>query len=443
MASAAPAVGESEHLRLEQLGSPAAAGVRAHERIDPYFSDFWPVGSKASWLNIHQLRRAEAGGWAKRPWWLAEHEERARARLTGPRLPETLQVLGALRSWQNVSAEQLAAITGIDRIGTGRAALMTDLFNLGLVEIGVHTDAAARTSLSARSNIYRLTRDTSVERLVWPVTTYAERLKITGGLDTRASGAGGHDRHGVLATELGLRAAETHTLSAVLGENVGRVQDILGTGWNRTFTADEVWVRTDGMLIALELTATPTTVERKIARWAHLLASRPMQALPLTVLFVTAENPNIDASASRNVRKKTFHAVRTGVRDTPGHPGNRTAERIGVVDWRDWFPAPGQATVWFPALSAWFATGAPAQPWESRSLLDPFEFEVGDTSEDVLAQLSALYANPVWLRPAPGATIDPVTPALAAEFGYPVQMLAAAPARGAVGGGGLPERLRW
>lgn len=444
MAGAPPALYEGATGLLADARSSATAGLAAGERIDPFWSDFWPVGSKASWVNVHQMRRQVAAGFARVPYWLNGDAAAALQRLHGHRLQETLAIVGALTVWQNMSAEQLAAVTGVHRVATGRSALMTDLFHLGFVEVGVHTDALRRTDRSARSNLYRLTRTGAIERTLYPLTSYAERLKVTAGVEEGAIGAGMHDRHGVVATELGLRIAETGSVAAMLGEHLGRVQDLISGGWHPSFDADAVAIRGDGLRIAIELTASTSNVPAKLARWARLLAAKPLRESGLIVLFVTAENPNIDSSVSRNVRKRTFDAVRLAVRNTPGFPGNRTAERIGVIDWRDWYPSPGRVSPWAAALNVWFPSGPPDDLWEMRSLADPFDVEFSPRFDATAAidNLGRCFGNPQWLRSG-HRTVDPVAAHMAGLYGYAPTDLAPRVSNNGIPAGVIPPRQRW
>ncbi|KAB1661573.1 hypothetical protein F8O07_06625 [Pseudoclavibacter sp. CFCC 13796] len=443
MAACAPELYDGPTESLGDTRSMAPEGLTAGDRIDPYWSDFWPVGSKASWVNVHQMHRQMAGGFARPPWWLNGDEAGALDRLHGRRLQETLAIVGALTVWQNMSAEQLAAVTGIARLASGRSALMTDLFHLGLVDVGVHTDALRRTDRSARSNLYRLARGSAVEQVLYPLTSYAERLRVTAGVEEAAIGAGMHDRHGVVTTEVGLRIAETCGVGAVLGEHLGRIQDLISGGWHPSFDADAVVVREDGLRVAIELTASTSNVPAKLARWCRLLAQKPLRDSGLVVLFVTAENPNRDTFVSRNVRKRTFDAIRLAVRNTPGFPGNRTSERIGVIDWRDWFPSPGRVSSWMAPLNAWFPTGPPDSPWKMRSIADPFdvEFEPRFDARRALVNLSPVYGNPVWLRGTSGS--DPVAANLAQTFGYDICDLAPRRALNGIPSGVVPRRMRW
>lgn len=429
---------------LSRLRSRAPEGLRVGGRIDPYWADFWPVGQKASWVGVRRMERQVAGGWARLPWWLAGRPGRMEGRLSGSGLGVTLRVVGALNMWQELSAEQLAAFTGVGHIAGGRSGLMADLFQLGLVEVGVHADALRRTDISARSNVYRLTRDGTVERTLDSITTGAERLAVTGGVTERALGGGMHDRHAVVTAELALRVAESSSSVAVVaGETVCRIGDLLGRPWHPRFTGDAVVVREDGLRVVVETTASTSGLDAKLARWTAALAQNPLRDSGLVVVFVTAENPNVDATVRASVRRRTYDAVRRAVRDTPGFPGNRTADRVGVVDWRDWFPAPGVASSWFESLNVWFPSGPPGSPWVMRSLADPFDVEFSPRFDAMVAVdcLSSVHANPVWLhRPS---RLDPVIPRLAAEFGYRVEDLVRVRARGGVPAARLPARMVW
>src|SRR5699024_1600683 len=116
-------------------------------------------------------------------------------------------------------------------------------------------------------------------------------------------------------------------------------------------------VRRDGLVIAIETTASVgESFRRKVTKWAQTLQRHPSYELPLVVLFVDAATPSQAASAAADntTGPEIRAAIREAVRDYPGTALNRTAERLGMVSWPTWFPAPHEATKDFLDLTASF-----------------------------------------------------------------------------------------
>jgi hypothetical protein len=96
----------------------------------------------------------------------------------------------------------------------------------------------------------------------------------------------------------------------------------------------------------------------------------------------------------------------------PGLNHDMSANRIGVVDWRDWFPAVGEAHQGFPTLDAWFYDPTSLDDegkgeWVRRSVFDLFDYAYdpapGRDPLEVRTGASSLRATPSWLR---GETVD-------------------------------------
>lgn len=107
--------------------------------------------------------------------------------------------------------------------------------------------------------VYRPGSPEVFEELIAPHLTWPERLSVTGG--PKWSNTGLHDRHNVLATELGLRAAEHLRLGAVLGEKYATVDLLAASGQGKEI-AETYYRRADGVLIRPTACASPSRSPR-------------------------------------------------------------------------------------------------------------------------------------------------------------------------------------
>jgi hypothetical protein len=237
-------------------------------------------------------------------------------------------LLGILHGWRTCTDEQAAAILGSRAVANPKGHVATAAFSSVLVEYGTtKLTALAKTEPFGKDTLLRPARpdvfaDLS-DRLTW-----GEWLAVTGG-QPWASG-GQYDRHNILATELGLRLAEYADIGTVLGERFSTVDLLTGSGVGREVvgdqrTADLSVIREDGMVIAVEITATISpNFDRKVERWADLLATSPIEATGLTVLFVVAQ-PSDVADAPR-YRARTYQAVARAVRNC-----RSSAQLVGLL----------------------------------------------------------------------------------------------------------------
>ncbi|QNE48714.1 hypothetical protein F1C58_16785 (plasmid) [Glaciihabitans sp. INWT7] len=383
--------------------------VRLGKRIDPYYADIWPVGAKASWVDAASARSQVAAGIGRLPAYLVADEETAAMKVTDvSRLPAHLNVLSVLDSWRSATGEQLAAFTGLPHLATGKSKTMTDLFTTELVDVGIFSNVLFTTRNTARGALYRLNAGGGFEKHVAPILTYAEWLSTTAGLKNTIGG-GHHDRHNVITMELALRIAELCDVGTVVGEKLSSADlhgysglglPASGAAYNRA--ADMTVIRNDGARIAIEVTASGgRALEMKVKHWAQLIASRRMDESGLTVVFVLIDPDRKDNAGGNRIRNNLFKLVRKTVGEMPGVSFDRVASRMGVADWREWFPEPGVVSPSFFELDCERPTGPPEALWERASFLSeddvPFAPD-GDWATAVLDNMSMLRSVPHWLK---------------------------------------------
>lgn len=378
--------------------------LRAADRLDPYWEGLWSSGSTASWVNVNTARMQEAAGLARMPRHLQMDAEQAWQKWTSPRgWRERLEVLGLLGSWRTLSAQQLAAFAGNPALA--RHSVATDAALIaGLLDQGVFTSGLVRTRLHSTAKLLRPASGDVFDEKVAPLLTYPEQVLVTGGRPW--SGGGQFDRHNLLTAELALRVAEFCDVGTVLGESLATVDDVAGAGIGKRpiegrRAADALFIRGDGMRIAVELTASVTPYfTQKVENWAQLLTENSMASSGLTVLFIGAPKP--DRDEERRFAKQMRTAVARAVRKYPGIPGRRAADRLGVAMWTDFFPAVGKVGSDFLTLRCWRPEGPKGAPWVQAGMLDffdtPFEPLDGPAMEAVISNSASIASAPVWLR---------------------------------------------
>lgn len=382
--------------------------VNAAHRLDPYWFGLWAGGSQMAWASralvgrlsdagVDRLRRADS----------RVTPEQAMAAMCAPALrARRCAAVGAVGLWRTVTAEQVAAIVGSPVLANSPSDLRT-AWSAGLVEEGTFAvSAVGDLRRRHRGAVFRPVDSAAFTEFAGSLS-YPEWLSVTGG--RRWRGGSQHDRHDLLAAELGLRVAEFAEVGSVFGEKLssfdllsahnGAPDGVVGSG--RGGAADVTCVRTDGLRIAVELTASISPdFTRKVGRWARLLMDTEFDDTGLVVVFVEAANPDRVAHGdSWNVLRT---AVAAAAYEFPGAVRRRVPERMAVARWRDWFPAPLAATRGFRVLAAESPTGPAGDRWRPVSLLDPVElpFDPADpvAATAVLRNTAGVAGVPHWLR---------------------------------------------
>lgn len=399
----------TEVLNLADLTSRGVhPKVRSAARLDPYWDGLWRSGALASWVSADSVRNQQRAGLANLPGHLDIEADKALENFASPRVwRRKLEVLGQVNSWRTMTTQQLAALAGAPSLA-GRSTLLNNAFAAGLIDHGwfvgaLGAPAATRTRLVRPSAI-----DTYTKRLL-PMLTYPERVAVTGGRRMRVGGQ--YDRHNLLTTELALRVAEFCDVAAVMGETYASFDELLGTGLGREEitgnpAADAIFIRPDGMTVAIEMTASITgRFKDKVRRWAAALSQASMSLSGLTVLFIGAPPPDRYPPAERNhFASQMTKMIREVVDEYPGVPGTRPADRIGMAMWHDYFPDRGKVSTDFLSLTARIPSGPKGEPWQRKGMLD--EFDIPFTPMDpgrieaVLTGAATVISSPVWLRRA-------------------------------------------
>lgn len=396
--------------------------LRADQRRDVFWSGDWiDRGNPVSWTTRAELER-EAAYFGTDPVWPDGHAHDRDAAEDAVAVqacrPERLGLLGACDQWRTATVEQLAAIVGTSVRHASSKRVVTPLLSAGLLDYGTSIAEMGRSMRSGRARHLPILRPSTAgafERVVRATCTYAEWVSITGGLPFSADRQ--FDRHNLLATELGLRAAEyCDGVGAVLGEKLSGA-DLLfeGIPWSH-MGGDLTIVRRDGLRIVVELTATASSTFRdKARRWARLLDRSSLASSGVVVLFVEASKPG--RGGTSEVLTQVVKQVQIAARAYSGVAGRAVADRMFVAKWSGLFPGPHAAAEEFFTLRAQCPAGALGAKWSARDLLDEGSVRLdADDPEALRAVLTSsrvLAGSPFWLRDAADAGLWNTTLGLA------------------------------
>lgn len=434
--------------------------LAAHNRIDPYWDPLWAPGSTSLWATGDMARaRKEQGLGRKRVRHVMPHEQAMSVLTSNRGRAERHTAWAVLQSWRTTSAEQLAAFTGSHYFLNPSYSQIDASFALGLLDIGTFASYVAPSAGASRYSLYRPGNTDSFNRFIEPTLTNPEWLSVTAGKPWSAGGQ--YDRHNLLATELGLRAAEYLRIGTVLGEQLSSVDLLAGAGLGKKLPkadnrrADGTIVRQDGMRIVFELTATASaSFENKVRRWAELIAARPLETSGLMVVFIAAPHPDRPRNTSTDPRHAIYKKVAQVLRGFPGRGQDSPAARIGVAHWETWFPGRHLLSEAFLNLDADFAVNDATGPerWATRGMLTDYEFTPWHTFDAtaILENSKLLAATPHWMRkgdhtPMIGSPMDRAGVKVPHPAPAKPQLSKGRPLGAAVGNGGdakLPRRLR-
>ena len=378
------------------------------ERVDPFWGMVWPNSDGGPVLAWRSLESEQA---------LADAGIRVTSRPSGRRHTRTqdeaisllnkrrsrLITLGAINLWRTVTGEQLAAITGQSGLASPTSDVTGLLFDGGLIQRS-RAQYAGR-ALDTMPEVFRPAPQAGKMDLRQHL-----RFKDWMGVTLGTPPLQGHqyDRHNLLATELSLRAAEICPIRSVLGESAA--------GWPRLFdskmrpnphrSADAVWIREDGLKIALELTnaVTPATVT-KIEQLAELLARDTSRSV--VFLFVVAAQPRDERTS--DVAKRLRQAIKKSSHSSRSRILGEVEKRLTIARWESWFPAKGLVSRDFIPLRAQRYVAA-EDDWVDTDLLDPYSSPFDGAGsyalEETSRNLNDVYGVPHWMRTGPGFDFD-------------------------------------
>lgn len=389
--------------------------VTTPNRLDPFWDGLWGRSSSLSWLTSATMRAHRDAGLLRLPKTMLRDQETAQRLVLAPEgWVGRLRMLGSVDFWRTLSSEQAAVVTGDLTVLDFQRRVPLPLFQAGLLDVGAFSGVVRNTKLPApRTAVYRPSNTTVFDRRLAPHLTFPEWVSVTGGQPW--SSASQFDRHNLLAAELGLRLFEYGDVGTVLGEKLSSIELLAGSGLGRRLpfpdrrSADLTIVRGDGLRIAVELTATTTgRFREKVERWARLLADRPLADSGLVVVFVIADPIERHGAAGKNNRNAAATVINQMCRQHPGWAGNRVAERIGIADWQEWFPARHVLSQHFLDLRCLTPSGPPDRLWQQQRWLardttgaHVKPFDPSPSASDftaVIGNVQSLAGIPYWAR---------------------------------------------
>lgn len=390
--------------------------TRSEHRFDVFWDDVWTGGSRAWWTSPAREARDSELRFGRTPSkWLIDRDEALEYLLWDRNRVALHTLIGLLHTWRTLSIQQVAALSGLKRLGAPALRLIQSAFAAGIVEVGAFPSPVAVQQRMMERGVLRLAQPTRViQREVMPLMTWPEWVATTACFDFQAGGQ--YDRHNLLAADLCVRAAEFTSAAGVLGERFTSMTDLAGAlgdglGWAPApRRGDAMVLRADGVKVVIEVCAARSRViGAKARRWAELLERLPWERSGLMVLFVSALPPHgTGGTYSVGDRAALFEAVARATSEVPGPPSDRTANRIGVASWTDWFPASHMVDESFRSLRAWFPTGDTVESrWRALDVLDPESvvFDPGseanrDAALALLSNMAYVNSGAHWLRPS-------------------------------------------
>ncbi|GAA3634786.1 hypothetical protein [Microlunatus ginsengisoli] len=391
--------------------------VTCPNRFDPYWDALWGRSSSLSWMTADTVDAQQRAGLVSMSRRMSRPGSEARRLALKPEgWQRRLRLLGAAGFWRTLSAEQAAAVTGDLTVLDFERQVPFTLYRAGLIDVGAFNGVLRQSKYpQPRTVVYRPSNTTVFDKHLAPHLTWPEWVSVTGGRPWSA--ASQFDRHNLLAAELGLRLQEyADDVGAVVGENLSTIDLLAGSGLGRALpdadnrAADLTLIRNDGLRVAVEITATTTgTFKSKVERWCRLLADLPLEDSGLVVVFVVADPVERHGAGGKATRAAAGTIINQMTRRYPGWVGNRVAERIGIADWREWFPGRHQLSGNFLDLRCLTPSGPPDALWQEHRWLarDPGTggFATGfDPARDradftaVIDNVQSLVGVPHWAR---------------------------------------------
>lgn len=374
-------------------------------RRDIFWSGDWiDRGYPVAWRSLSDLKREAEVFHAEVRWpngRKVEEKHSLDALASHILEDERLLVLAALDQWRTLTNEQIASLTGIPLI-TLTSKVMPQLCDTRLADYGVSVAESSRPAhiKAPHLPIYRPGEPRIFNRLIRPRLTYAQYVVVTGGIDFSADRQ--FDRHNMLAAEFGLRCAEyLPDVCAVVGEKLSMAHMLFPALPPSQMGADLTLIRSDGLRIAVELTASVSTNFRaKVDRWARILDRFPDSGV--VVVFVEASKPRDVQQKSGTVMSQIIKQVSMAAGAYPGLEGSAVKDRMFVTSYSQLFPAPHVVNVekffTFVASSPSRSLTVAADKWERHALMDTTDVPLLSDVPVAIDQVNALAASPFFFR---------------------------------------------
>jgi hypothetical protein len=390
-------------------------GSMLSERVDPFWNALWSNGDggpTVAWTSLRSqaapgspeniLRRLSTADEQPPVEDTVRDEAQERSIRLVARRPWTLRHLARVMMWRAITAEQLNAMDGSRGLSLDGGRTMRTLWDAGLIQSGCWVYGPKR--IPGLPTMFRPVTASVIERQLAHRLHYADWIGISGG---QIQPFGHHyDRHNLLTSELSLRAAELIPLAAVMGEGLAAWRLIFDPSAAVPISsgraADAIWLRQDGLKLAIETTAHVTAATgAKVQQAADLLARD--RSKDLTMLFVDVGHPQVGPTPT-SVSTELRRLVERASRSSREHVQAGVPERIAIARWTEWFPEPGVVDTSFMSLSAYRPTGPESSRWEPVDLLDPFSlpFAGSPNAEASLTNVRSLYGIPHWQRDGRG-----------------------------------------
>lgn len=387
--------------------------TRAEHRLDPYFDHMWDYATNARWTSLKTKRDLAARGKGRlrateKLWTPEEAMSRIATRGTKTRTAR-LSALATLGLWRTAIPDQVAAFTGSATFSHAESTdrdllLASELVQDGRLAAGTYGGGLHQVLRpDYRGNFPQMAR----------LLNYGDWIGVTAGQEWKWGSQ--FDRHNLLGTEIGLRAAEYCDIATSLGEALATFKLLAPPKKVKVSgasgAADAVLLRRDGLRIAIEITASMTAgLKQKIEAWADVLARDVNKTM--VVIFVEAQHPERHPPGERTVmidhlRKWIYDASRK----EPEYQFRKVFDRMGYVRWGDWFPGSGLISPSFVPLSVTMGHTGGATPdarWRQLDLMNPADVPKPNDAADATAFIENAhnwFGIPHWTRD-PAQQID-------------------------------------
>lgn len=360
--------------------SRAPQGLTLPERPDLYWGNQFAQGGGIAWQPRQGLTLSTA-----------KARKELRDLLDNPRAGDNvLAALSAMDGWGIFSGHHLALMTGNRANLRESSKALETLIRLGILDLGAPHMLRPRRS---PTRYFRRRLDGPLGRLASVMT--AEENRLVRGAATTWNQPSGHDRHDLLALELAMRVAEHHRdIVGVVGERHVKAVALQSATWKAEgqwhHRGDALLVRDDEVRFVVEITAARTEhLQQKIERWCRWIEGNPVERNGVVILWVCTPNPITGRGMTASQMRKM---LTTAFRSHPTRSKGKPIGRIAVVDWANWFPAPGETSSEFMQMDAWMM-GA-MRHWEKLPLAS-MSWPVDGVDSVAIPAMGHI---PVWLK---------------------------------------------